>query len=177
MVDHSGILSSSEAGRKVRAKELSPVELVEGCLSQIQNLNPKFNAFMTVLRDEALAQARAAEQEIAAGKWRGPLHGIPVAVKDFYDTAGIKTTGGFDKFRNRVPDEDAPVVARLKAAGAIIIGKTNMDALGMETTGLTSAFGPVRNPWNVDHVTGGSSRVAALLGSKPPPASSTAAAS
>jgi aspartyl-tRNA(Asn)/glutamyl-tRNA(Gln) amidotransferase subunit A len=110
-----------------------------------------------VMTDAARAGAQAAEAEIRAGQWRGPLHGVPVAVKDFYDTAGVKTTAGFEQFKDRVPDTDAEAVRRLRQAGAIVIGKTNMDALGMATTGLTSYYGPVRNPWNRVYVAGGSS--------------------
>jgi aspartyl-tRNA(Asn)/glutamyl-tRNA(Gln) amidotransferase subunit A len=146
----------SQLSQRIRDHSVSPVEVVEAHLRRIEALNPKLNAFITVIGD-ARDQARAAEAEIRSGKWRGPLHGIPVAVKDFYDTAGIKTTGGLDKFRNRVPDSDADVVKRLEKAGAIVVGKTNMDTLGMATTGLTSPFGPVHNPWNDDFVTGGSS--------------------
>jgi aspartyl-tRNA(Asn)/glutamyl-tRNA(Gln) amidotransferase subunit A len=131
--------------------------VVEACLKRIETLNPTLNAFITVMADDARDQAKAAETEIKAGKWRGPLHGVPVAVKDFYDTAGVTTTAGFEQFKDRVPDTDADAVKRLRQAGAIVIGKTNMDALGMATTGLTSYFGPVRNPWNSDYVTGGSS--------------------
>lgn len=148
--------SISELSQRIRDRSVSPSDVVKACLRRIETLNPKLNAFITVIGD-ARDDANAAEAEISAGKWRGPLHGIPVAVKDFYDTAGIKTTGGLEKFRNRVPDTDAEVVRRLKRGGAIIVGKTNMDTLGMATTGLTSDFGPVRNPWNGDHVTGGSS--------------------
>jgi aspartyl-tRNA(Asn)/glutamyl-tRNA(Gln) amidotransferase subunit A len=109
------------------------------------------------MADDARDQAKAAEAEIKAGKWRGPLHGLPVAVKDFFDTAGVTTTAGAEQFKDHVPDTDAEAVKRLRQAGAIVIGKTNMDALGMATTGLTSYFGPVLNPWNRDYVTGGSS--------------------
>ena len=90
-------------------------------------------------------------------RWKGPLHGIPVGIKDFYDTAGSRTTAAFEHFKNRIPKTDAVGVAKLKAAGAIVIGKTNMHRLGMGTTGLDSAFGPVRNPWNDDYIPGGSS--------------------
>lgn len=148
--------SIGQVSQRIRDKNVSPVEVVEACLRRIETLNPKLNAFITVI-DSARDQARAAEAEIKAGKWRGPLHGIPVAVKDFYDTAGTRTTGGFEQFRDRVPDSDAEVVRKLKRAGAIIVGKTNMDTLGMATTGLTSGFGPVRNPWSDDYVSGGSS--------------------
>jgi aspartyl-tRNA(Asn)/glutamyl-tRNA(Gln) amidotransferase subunit A len=143
--------------RKVRAQKMSPVEVVKACLKRTEQLNPKLNAFITVLADQALEQARVAEAEIKAGKWRGPLHGIPVGIKDFYDTAGTKTTAGFEFFKDRVPGKDAVGVAKFKEAGAIIIGKTNMHRLGMGTTGLDSYFGPARNPWNAEYIPGGSS--------------------
>lgn len=130
--------------------------LMAQCLERIDALNPRLNAFITLVPD-ARAQAAAAAQEIRAGRWRGPLHGVPVAVKDFFDTAGVRTTGGSKQMADRVPDADAAVVKKLRAAGAIIVGKTNMDAFGMATTGLTSSFGPVLNPWNAAHVPGGSS--------------------
>jgi aspartyl-tRNA(Asn)/glutamyl-tRNA(Gln) amidotransferase subunit A len=149
--------SIATLGTKLRERTLSPVDVVEACLTRIAALNPALNAFITVMADEARAQARAADADISAGRWRGPLHGVPVAVKDFYDTAGVATTAGFEPFKDRVPDRDADAVARLRKAGAIVVGKTNMDALGMATTGLTSYFGPVRNPWNADYVAGGSS--------------------
>jgi aspartyl-tRNA(Asn)/glutamyl-tRNA(Gln) amidotransferase subunit A len=141
----------------IQAQKISPVELVEASLKRIEDLQPKLNAFITILADEAREQAQAAEAEIKAGKWRGPLHGIPVGIKDFYDTAGIKTTAGFEHFKDRVPAKDAVGVRKLKEAGAIIIGKTNMHQLGMGTTGLESTFGAVRNPWNLDSIPGGSS--------------------
>jgi aspartyl-tRNA(Asn)/glutamyl-tRNA(Gln) amidotransferase subunit A len=149
--------SIGELGRRIHEQTISPVEVVEACLNRIETLNPTLNAFITVMADDARAQAKAAEAEINAGQWRGPLHGLPVAVKDFFDTAGVTTTAGFEQFKDRVPESDAEVVKRLRRAGAIVIGKTNMDALGMATTGLTGYFGPVRNPWNNDYVTGGSS--------------------
>jgi aspartyl-tRNA(Asn)/glutamyl-tRNA(Gln) amidotransferase subunit A len=143
--------------RRIQEQTVSPVDVVEACLKRIATLNPVLNAFITVMADDARDQAKEAEAEIRSGGWRGPLHGVPVAVKDFYDTAGVTTTAGFEQFKDRVPDTDAEAVRRLRRAGAIVIGKTNMDALGMATTGLTSYFGPVRNPWNSDYVTGGSS--------------------
>ena len=149
--------SIRELSKRIRKQTVSPVEVVEACLKRIETLNPTLNAFITVMADDARDQVKAAEAEIKAGEWRGPLHGLPVAVKDFYDTAGVTTTAGFEPFKDRVPDSDAEAVKRLRRAGAIVIGKTNMDALGMATTGLTSYFGPVRNPWNSDYVTGGSS--------------------
>ena len=147
---------------RLRSREISSIELVTACLRRIEEWNTHLNAFITVLEEQALDHARLAETELKAGKWRGPLHGIPVAVKDFYDTAGIRTTAAFEPFRDRVPAKDAAVVARLKEAGAVIIGKTNMHTLGMGTTGLESYFGPVRNPWSADHIAGGSSAGSAV---------------
>jgi aspartyl-tRNA(Asn)/glutamyl-tRNA(Gln) amidotransferase subunit A len=149
--------SIGDVSKRIRDQAVSPVEVVEACLRRIERLNPILNAFITVMADDARGAAKAAEVEIKTGKWRGPLHGMPVAVKDFYDTAGVATTAGFEPFKDRVPANDAEAVKRLRHAGAIVIGKTNMDALGMATTGLTSYFGPVRNPWNSNYVTGGSS--------------------
>jgi aspartyl-tRNA(Asn)/glutamyl-tRNA(Gln) amidotransferase subunit A len=143
--------------KHVRTQKVSPVEVVIACLKRIEQLNPELNAFITVLADQALEQARVAEAEIKAAKWRGPLHGIPVGIKDFYDTAGIKTTAAFEHFKDRVPRKDAVGVAMLKEAGAIIIGKMNMHRLGMGTTGIDSYYGQVRNPWNAEHIPGGSS--------------------
>src|SRR5438552_6340183 len=150
-------LSIAELGTLIESKRIAPVEAVDACLARIDALNPRLNAFITVLADQARAQARDAEAEIKRGKWRGPLHGIPVGIKDFYDTAGVKTTAAFEKFINRVPSRDAVAVEQLKQAGAIVIGKTNMHQLGTGTTGLDSYFGPVRNPWNEGYIPGGSS--------------------
>lgn len=137
--------------------EVSPVAIVDSCLDLIERLNPTLNAFITVLPNQAREDSRLAQSEIAAGRRQGPLHGVPVGIKDFYDTAGIRTTAAFEGFKDRIPKKDAVGVAKLRKAGAIIVGKTNMHRLGMGTTGLESAFGPVRNPWNVDYIAGGSS--------------------
>jgi aspartyl-tRNA(Asn)/glutamyl-tRNA(Gln) amidotransferase subunit A len=150
-------VSISELSSQLRQGAISPVEVVATCLERIEQLNPRLNAFITVLANEALEAAGQAAEEIAAGRWRGPLHGIPVGVKDFFDTAGIRTTAAFAPFEKRVPDRDAAVVTQLKKAGAIIVGKTNMHTLGMGTTGLESHFGPVQNPWHADFIPGGSS--------------------
>jgi aspartyl-tRNA(Asn)/glutamyl-tRNA(Gln) amidotransferase subunit A len=147
----------ADVSELVRQRQISPVDLVTTCLDRIERLQPRLNAFITVMGDAAREAARIAESEISAGCWRGPMHGIPVAVKDFYDTAGVKTTAAFERFQNRVPTKDAAVVQKLKDAGAIVIGKTNMDTLGMATTGLQSFYGPVTNPWNPDYIAGGSS--------------------
>jgi aspartyl-tRNA(Asn)/glutamyl-tRNA(Gln) amidotransferase subunit A len=155
-------LSINEVQKSIRERTISPVEVVENCLERIEDLNPKLNAFITVSKHQAIEEAKRLEAEIEAGSWRGLLHGIPVGVKDFYDTAGVRTTAAFDQFRTRVPEHDAVSVAKLKKAGAIIIGKTNMHTLGMGTTGLESCFGPVKNPWNTDYIPGGSSSGSAV---------------
>ena len=109
------------------------------------------------MRECAEHEAKAAEADIGDGRWKGALHGIPIGVKDFYDTAGIRTTAAFEHFKGRVPSKDAARVRKLREAGAILVGKTNMHTLGMGTTGLESCFGPVKNPWNPDFIAGGSS--------------------
>jgi aspartyl-tRNA(Asn)/glutamyl-tRNA(Gln) amidotransferase subunit A len=147
----------ADISARIRNARLSPVALVEHCLERIEVLNLTLNAFITVTADLARVQARRAQSDIRAGRWRGLLHGVPVAVKDFYDTAGIRTTAGFEQFENRVPSQDAEMVARLRDAGAVLVGKTNMHKLGMGTTSLESDFGPVVNPWSASHVAGGSS--------------------
>ncbi len=157
MVENTCYANVDQLTGRIREQEVSPVEVVRASLERIEKLNPLLNAFITVLPDEALEQARAAAAEIEAGHWRGPLHGIPVGVKDMYDTAGIKTTAAFERFKDRVPARDAVAVKKLKEAGAIIIGKMNMHELAEGTTSLASYFGPVRNPWNLDYIAGGSS--------------------
>jgi len=153
----TGFESITEVGDLIRHRKLSPVELVTSCLDRIERMQPQVNAFITVTSESALLAARIAENEIQQGDWKSPLHGIPIGIKDFYDTAGIRTTAAFEHFRNRVPEKDAIAVEKLKSAGAIIVGKMNMHTLGMGTTGLDSCFGPVRNPWNPDYIPGGSS--------------------
>ena len=146
-----------ELHEQIRTGKISPVDVVDACLTRINRLNPTLNAFITVFDDDARELAKQAEAEITAARWKGPLHGIPVGIKDFYDTAGGRTTAAFEHFKNRIPKKDAAAVAKLKAAGAIVVGKTNMHRLGMGTTGLESAFGPVRNPWDGNFIPGGSS--------------------
>lgn len=149
--------SLAEVSRLIQQRRVSPVDIVSQCLERIELLQPKLNAFITVTSEAAIEQAKAAEAEIRSGRWKGTLHGIPVAVKDFYDTAGVRTTAAFEPFKTRVPAKDAASVEKLNRAGAIIVGKTNMHTLGMGTTGLESCFGPVSNPWSRDHIPGGSS--------------------
>jgi aspartyl-tRNA(Asn)/glutamyl-tRNA(Gln) amidotransferase subunit A len=149
--------SIAETSERLRRREISPVEVTRACLARIEKLNPLINAFITVLADEALESAAIAEAEINGGRWRGPLHGVPVGVKDLYDTAGIRTTAAFEHFTTRTPARDAVAVSRLRGAGAIIVGKANMHRLAMGTTSAASAFGPVRNPWGREYIAGGSS--------------------
>ncbi|HEY1307612.1 MAG TPA: amidase [Vicinamibacterales bacterium] len=153
----SSLQRLTDVSESIRLRRLSPVDVVMTCLERIERLQPHLNAFITVAADAALDAAKTAEREIQQGRWRGPVHGIPVGIKDFYDTAGVRTTAAFERFKERTPRRDAVSVERLKRAGAIMIGKTNMHTLGMGTTGLDSCFGPVRNPWNADYIPGGSS--------------------
>ncbi len=151
-------LSLVEAGERLRRRELSPTELLDAVLARIAAVDPKLNSFTTLAPVEALRDAaRAAEREIAAGRWRGPLHGVPVGVKDLIDTAGLRTTYGSAMFRDHVPARDGAVPQRLRAAGALITGKTATHELGRGITTNNHFFGPTRNPWNLDHVPGGSS--------------------
>jgi len=142
---------------RLRRKEISPVELTRACLDRIEQFNPSLNAFITVTAESALAEARAAEIEISHGEWRGPLHGIPVALKDLIDTAGTRTTAASQLFEHRVPTEDADVVRRLRQAGAVILGKNNLHEFAYGGSSLVSFFGDVHNPRNVEHIAGGSS--------------------
>lgn len=155
-------LGLTEAAALVRKKKLSPVELTRACLARVEELNPALNAFITVTAEAALEQARAAEQEIARGGWRGPLHGVPIALKDLIDTAGVRTTAASAVFRERVPLQDAEVVRRLKAAGAVFLGKLNLHEFAYGGSGVISHFGAARNPWNPAHITGGSSSGSAV---------------
>jgi aspartyl-tRNA(Asn)/glutamyl-tRNA(Gln) amidotransferase subunit A len=150
-------LSIAEASELLRRKEISPVDLTQSCLARIERLNPSINAFITVMHDSALDGARKAEEEIRAGNWRGPLHGIPIGLKDLIDTAGVKTTCASALFAERVPTEDAEVVRRLKSAGAVLIGKQNLQEFAYGGTSTSSYFGPVHNPWDVERIAGGSS--------------------
>jgi aspartyl-tRNA(Asn)/glutamyl-tRNA(Gln) amidotransferase subunit A len=150
-------LTIQDASEQLRKKRISPVELTKACLARIDRLNPTLNAFITVTRDSALATAREAEADIQHGRWRGPLHGIPIALKDLVDTAGVRTTAASGVFKDRIPTQDADIVRRLKAAGAVILGKLNMHEFAYGASSVISYFGPVRNPWEQSYSTGGSS--------------------
>jgi aspartyl-tRNA(Asn)/glutamyl-tRNA(Gln) amidotransferase subunit A len=147
----------TQASQAVQTRKISPVELTELCLSRIEKLDSRYNAFITVTAESAIAEARKAEGEIARGEWKGPLHGIPLAVKDLAETAGVRTTAASRVLEHNIPSEDAEVVRRLRAAGAVLLGKLNLHEFAYGGSGIVSHYGPARNPWNVDHITGGSS--------------------
>ncbi len=141
--------------RAIQSRDVSPVEVTEACFVRIDRLDRALNAFITLTPDRALTDARRAEHEIAAGRWRGPLQGVPIAVKDIFATAGVRTTCGSRVLRDWVPAEDATVVRRLREAGAVILGKLNMSEFAYAA--IHPDYGPPRNPWNLDRFTGGSS--------------------
>lgn len=149
-------MNIQEAGASLRARRISAVELTRAALDRVRKL-AHLNAFITVLDEEALRQAAARDQELVRGHDRGPLHGIPVAVKDVFCTKGIRTTCGARIFADHVPDRDAAVVERLQAAGAVLLGKTNMHELAFGITSSNPHFGAVRNPWDPERIPGGSS--------------------
>jgi len=153
--------SLREAAGLIERREVSPVELTRACLDRIAAGNADLHAFITVMEERALAVAARAERSIAAGKYRGPLHGIPVSVKDLVDVAGTPTTSG-SRVPPRQPGHDAPVVANLLRAGAVIIGKTNLHEFAFGTTSDETAFGAVRNPLDRTRSAGGSSGGAAV---------------
>jgi len=150
-------LRISELAGRLERLEISPVEVVENCISRINQINMKLNAFVTIATDSARVAAKIAENEIRAGKYRGHLHGIPIGVKDIVDTSGIRTTYGSTIFRNHVPAKDAALVLRLKEAGAITIGKTNTHEFAFGVTTNNVHYGPTRNPWDLSRIPGGSS--------------------
>ena len=141
----------------IKNKQISPVELTQMTLKQISEHEPRVNAFITVMEEEALAQAKVLEAELSNGDVRGPLHGIPIAVKDILETKGVKTTGGSKIFDNWIPSNDAVAVQKLKDAGAIIIGKANLHEFAMGATTENPHYGNAKNPWNVTRIPGGSS--------------------
>jgi Asp-tRNA(Asn)/Glu-tRNA(Gln) amidotransferase A subunit family amidase len=153
-------LSVRELAGRIRTKQISPVELTESCLARSEKFDPQLHAYVTIMHDLALAQARRAEAEIGAGNYRGPLHGIPYAAKDLLAVNGYKTTWGARPFRNQAFDFDATVIKKLDAAGAILIGKAAMIELagGMGYRYASASLtGATRNPWNTAYWTGGSS--------------------
>ena len=150
-------MSLAEAAAKVGRREVSPVELTDACIERAEALDPKLNAYFTRTFDAAREAARRATEEIAAGAYRGPLHGIPFALKDLYETAGLRTTAGSPVREDYVPQEDAHAVALLKQAGIVLLGKLNMHEWALGGTNINVFYPTPRNPWALDRVTGGSS--------------------
>jgi aspartyl-tRNA(Asn)/glutamyl-tRNA(Gln) amidotransferase subunit A len=157
MSDEIAFASITELAPRIASREISPVEVTEAILARIERHEPALNAFIAVTADSARHAARAAEAAIMAGYHLGPLHGIPVALKDLYATRGTATTFGSPLFADWVPDFDAAAVERLKGAGAVLVGKTNLHELAFGTTSANAHYGPVHNPWRLDHHPGGSS--------------------
>ncbi len=154
-------LSIAEAAPLIERRELSPVDLVDACLERVEALDGRLNAFITLLADEARAAARGAADEIANGAYRGPLHGIPVGIKDIFAVAGAPMTAGSLIFRDVVSEEDSAVTGRLREAGAVILGTLNLHEIALGATGVNPHTGSARNPWNTGRITGGSSSGAA----------------
>lgn len=150
-------LSISELAPLIQSRKISPVDLTNQVLSRIEALQPKLNSFITVTARDAREAARAAEKEILAEHYRGPLHGIPISIKDLFATRGVRTTAGSKILSNWVPDFDATPVATLRAAGAILVGKTNMHEFAYGVTNDNPHYGPARNPWDPQLIPGGSS--------------------
>ena len=151
------LLDLSQASQAVQTREVSPVDLTQACLTRIEKLDPRLKAFITVTAESAMTEARQAEAEIGRGEWKGPLHGIPIAVKDLAETAGVRTTAASAVLQHHIPSEDAEVVRRLRLAGAVLLGKLNLHEFAYGGSGVISHYGPARNPWNTAHITGGSS--------------------
>src|SRR2546422_3957719 len=154
--------SALEISGLVRAKKLSPIEVTDAVLSRIDAINPVLNAFCVVAAEQARAAAREAEIAVTKGEPLGPLHGVPVSIKDVLLTRGLTTTGGARLFADHVPDEDAIAVARLRAAGALVLGKTNTSEFGHQAVTENPLFGVTRSPWNPALTPGGSSGGAAV---------------
>src|SRR5688572_29617886 len=154
---HAEPQTIAQLARALRARELTAEAVTERCLQTIADRDPSLNAFIAVLADQARAQARQADREIAAGRWRGPLHGVPISLKDLLDLQGARTTAGSRVRDAHVATHDAPVVGRLREAGAVFIGKTNLHEFAFGTTNEDSAFGPVRHPLDPSRSPGGSS--------------------
>ncbi len=159
MTEHSELifLSIANLAPLVRKRKLSPTELCDAILSRIEALNPKLNAYITVCADAARADAQRAEREMARGSWRGPLHGIPISLKDNIATKGVRTTAGSKFLAENIPDADATLVERLRRAGAIIVGKTNLHEFAYGVTTENPHFGATHNPWDTGRMPGGSS--------------------
>jgi len=159
--ENSCYLSVAELCRLIRKKEVSPVDVVKAHLTRIEAFEPALNSFITLLPEQAMGEAREAEREIQAGQYRGPLHGIPIGLKDVFQVKGVRNTSGSKIFDHFVPDFDSTVALKLKEAGAILLGKLNLNQFSYGTTGENPDYGNMHNPWELDRVTGGSSGGAA----------------
>ncbi|MDT3425843.1 aspartyl-tRNA(Asn)/glutamyl-tRNA(Gln) amidotransferase subunit A [Paenibacillus forsythiae] len=157
MTEHLMFQDIDSLSQLIRTKQLSPLEITGRVLQRIDRLNPVLNAYIRVTPEEAMRQAEALHEEMMQGRIRGPLHGIPIAVKDIIQTKGTNTTAGSKVFQHWVPDEDAFVVQRLKEAGAVIVGKANLHEFAMGATTENPYYGAARNPWDLDKIAGGSS--------------------
>ena len=150
-------LTISELAPKIRAREVSPVDVVEAALAQADRLQPTLNSFITILYEQARSRAKELEEELVRGEYRGPLHGIPIGIKDNIATGGILTTVGSKMFANYVPEEDAHAVSLCKQAGAVILGKENLHEFAAGGSSENPHYGAIHNPWALDHSPGGSS--------------------
>ena len=150
-------LTISEIAPMIQAREVSPVDITEAALAEAERRQPTLNSFITIMREQAMEQAERAEEELSRGEYRGPLHGIPIGIKDNIATGGIRTTVGTKVLKDHVPDEDAEVVRRCKEAGAVILGKENLEEFAAGATSNNPHYGAVHNPWGLDHIPGGSS--------------------
>src|SRR4051794_23796927 len=155
-------MTAHEMAQMIRTREISAVELMEAHLDQIERVNPKVNAIVTLLPERAMEGARAADEAMSRGKELGPLYGLPIAHKDLEPTAGIRTTRGSPIYADDVPTEDGLIIERIRAAGAVTIGKTNVPEFGAGSHTFNPVFGPTLNPYDTAHTCGGSSGGAAV---------------
>jgi len=155
--------SVQKLAETIRNRHVSATEVLDAHLAQIDRHNPRLNVIVTLNRDEARVRASQADAALARGELWGPLHGVPITIKDGFSTAGIRTTSGFPLWADHVPEVDAPVVKRLRTAGAILLGKTNLPILSMDAQTDNPIFGRTNNPWNLSRTSGGSTGGAAAV--------------
>ena len=148
--------TASDATRAIRSGAISSREVTEHVYARIKKFNPRINAFVTLLEDQAMDRAKKADEALAAGRVWGPLHGLPILIKDVFPTAGVRTTSGSMMLENYIPTEDAVAVSRLKAAGAVILGKTNMPEFAGDLQSFNDVAGTTNNPWDLARTPGGS---------------------
>ena len=157
MPDELTSLTIAEAAEGIEKRKFSSVELTEAYLARIERLNPAINAYVTVTAERARADAERADAEIAAGRYRGPLHGVPIGLKDLFDTEGIRTTAGSSIYKDRVPESDSTAARKLREAGSVLLGKLNTHEFAWGTTTNNPHYGATHNPWDLDRIPGGSS--------------------